>query len=111
MTVHFKLWHWNDQLQFRSNISPGFGCFQIARVHFSDRKNYQILNQGCQEVNRGFRRRSSQRILRQSSGRDHRPETNSEFHFSPCERSEVKNQAQKNFVHPYTEYPWVSVTL
>ena len=30
---------------------------------------------------------------------------------SEASRGVYWNQAQKNFTHPYTEYPWVSVTL
>ena len=30
---------------------------------------------------------------------------------SEASRGVYWNQAQKNFAHPYTEYPWVSVTL
>ena len=38
----------------------------------------------------------------------------SNFRFSPASeasRGVYWNQAQKNFTHPYMEYPWVSVTL
>ena len=39
----------------------------------------------------------------------------SQFYYYPptseASRRVYWNQAQKNFTHPYTEYPWVSVTL